>query len=333
MGELIEKGKTFKGEIVIYKLKDKKVRLEVKLERGTVWLTQAEIAKLFQTERSVITKHLSNIFNSIELEEKSNVQKMHIAISDKPVKLYNLDVVISVGYRINSGRATQFRIWATNVLKKHLIDGYTLNEQRLKEQTCKLYALQQAVKLIGSMKDKKQLEYKEAMGLLEVISDYNYALGLLDDYDYKKLKISHTSKEAKFKLTYAQAIKVVQILEDKFGGSDLFGKEKDQSFKSSIATIYQTFGGKELYPSIEEKAANLLYFIVKNHSFIDGNKRIAASIFLWFLESNGILYKEDGGKRIADNALVALILMIAESDPGERGIIVTLVVNLINRKN
>lgn len=333
MGELIKKDVSFKGEIAIYQLKDKNIRVEVKLEKETAWLTQAEIAKLFQTERSVITKHLNNIFNSNELEEKSNVQKMHIALSDKPVKLYNLDVIISVGYRVNSPRATKFRIWATNVLKSHLINGYTLNEKRLREQAQKLHALQRAVKLIGSMKDKKQLEYKEAMGLLEVISDYNYALGLLDDYDYKKLKISHTSKGEKFKLTYFQAIKVVQALEKKFGGSDLFGKEKDQSFKSSIATIYQTFSGKELYPSVEEKAANLLYFIVKNHSFVDGNKRIAASIFLWFLEANGILYKEDGGKRIADNALVALTLMIAESGPGERDVIVTLAVNLINRNN
>jgi len=333
MEKLSENKSPFKGEIVIYQIKNKGVQLEVKLGKETVWLSQAEIAKLFQTERSVITKHLNNIFNSSELEEKSNVQKMHIALSDKPVKLYNLDVIISVGYRVNSPGATKFRIWATNVLKQHLINGYTLNERRLKEQTQKLRDLQRAVKLIGSMKDKKQLEYKEAMGLLEVISDYNYALGLLDDYDYKKLKISHTSKEEKFKLSYAQAVKVVRVLGERFGGSGLFGKEKDQSFKSSIATIYQTFGGKELYPSVEEKAANLLYFIVKNHSFVDGNKRIAASIFLWFLEANSLLYKNDGGKRIADNALVAITLMIAESDPVERDIIVTLLINLINKNN
>ena len=171
------------------------------------------------------------------------------------------------------------------------------------------------------------------MGLLEVISDYNYALGLLDDYDYKRLKVSHTSKEEKFILSYKSALNVVKELKKKFGGSDLFGATRDKSFESSISTIYQTFGGRNLYPSIEEKAANLLYFIVKNHSFVDGNKRIAASIFLWFLEKNGILYKEDGSKRIADNALVALTLMIAESKPGEHDIIVTLVVNLINRNN
>jgi len=322
-----------KGEIAIYRTKDKKIQLEVKLEQETVWLSQEQIAKLFKTERSVITKHLGNIFHSNELDKKSNVHFLHIAFSDKPVKFYDLDVIISVGYRVNSSRATQFRIWATNVLKRHLIDGYTLNEKRLKEQAQKLQALQRAVKLIGSMKDRKQLEYKEAMGLLEVISDYNYALDLLDDYDYKRLKITKTSKEEKFVLSYELAIEAVNKLKERIGTSDLFGTERDKSFKSSVSSIYQTFDGNDLYPSIEEKAANLLYFIVKNHSFVDGNKRIAASIFLWFLKKNGILYKEDGSKRIADNALVALTLMIAESKPSERDIIVTLVVNLINKNN
>jgi death-on-curing family protein len=326
-------GMMSKGEIVIYQTKDKKVQLDVKLGMDTVWLTQADIAFLFRTDRSVITKHLRNIFNSKELSEESNVQKMHIPFSDKPVNLYNLDVIISVGYRVNSLRATQFRIWATGVLRKHIIDGYTLNENRLRQHTHKFQALQKAIKLIGSMKDRKQLEYKEAMGLLEVISDYNYALDLLDDYDYKRLKISGTSKAERYILTYNAAVKVIRKLAEKYGGSDLFGAMRDQSFKSSIASIYQTFNGKDLYPSVEEKAANLLYFIVKNHSFVDGNKRIAASIFLWFLERNGILYKEDGSKRIADNALVALTLMIAESEPGEKETIAILIVNLINKNN
>lgn len=322
-----------RGEIVIYKAKDNKVRLEVKLEQQTVWLSQEQIAKLFKTERSVITKHLGNIFSSNELSEKSNVHFLHIPFSDKPVKFYNLDIIISVGYRVNSSRATQFRIWATNVLKRHLIDGYTLNEKRLKEQTQRFQALQRTVKLIAGMKDRKQLDFKEAMGLLEVINDYNYALGLLDDYDYKRLKITKTSKEEKFILSYEFAAEAVNKLKQKIASSDLFGVERDKSFRSSVSSIYQTFGKKDLYPSVEEKAANLLYFIVKNHSFVDGNKRIAASIFLWFLEKNGILYKEDGSKRIADNALVALTLMIAESKPSERDTIATLVVNLINKNN
>ncbi|MFZ2937364.1 MAG: virulence protein RhuM/Fic/DOC family protein [Candidatus Omnitrophota bacterium] len=325
-----------KGEIIIYRTKGKKIQLEVKLEQETVWLSQKQIADLFIKDIRTINEHIQNIFKEKELKKNSVIRNFRITAADGKsyeTNFYNLDVIISVGYRIKSQNGTRFRIWATNVLRRHLIDGYTLNEKRLKEQTLKLRALQRAVKLIGSMKDRKQLEYKEAMGLLEVISDYNYALGLLDDYDYKRLKISQTSKEERFVLSYESAIKAVNELKKKFGGSGLFGVERDRSFKSSTTSIYQTFDGKDLYPSIEQKAANLLYFIVKNHSFVDGNKRIAASIFLWFLDKNGILYKEDGSKRIADNALVALTLMTAESKPSERDVIVTLVVNLINRNN
>lgn len=325
-----------KGEIVIYRTKDKRIQLEVKLEQETVWLSQKQMSDLFKKDVRTINEHIRNIFKEKELEKETVLRNFRITAADGKsyeTNFYSLDVIISVGYRVKSRNGTLFRIWAANVLRRHLIDGYTLNEQRLKQQTLKLQSLQQAVKLIGSIKDRKQLEYKEALGLLEVVSDYNYALGLLDDYDYKRLKISQISKEERFILSYESAMKAVNDLKKKFGGSGLFGVERDKSFKSSTISIYQTFDGKELYPSIEEKAANLLYFIVKNHSFVDGNKRIAASIFLWFLEGNGILYKEDGSKRIADNALVALTLMIAESRPGERDIIVTLVVNLINRNN
>jgi len=328
-----DKNKSFKGGIAIYNSKDNKILLEVKLGQDTVWLTQAQIAKLFQTDRSVITRHISSIFKSKELEEKSNVQKMHIALSDKPVKLYNLDVIISVGYRVNSNRATKFRIWATDILRKYLIDGYTLNEKLLEKQKRKLENLQKTISLIQDVKGKKELDYKEAMGLLDIISDYSYALGLLDDFDNQKLRITGVTSEEKFKITYNEAIKAVRQLKKKFSATGYFGVEKDDSFKSSIAVIYQTFGEKELYPGIEQKAANLLYFIVKNHSFVDGNKRIAVSIFLWFLDKNGILYRGDGTKRIADNALVALTLMIAESDPKEKDLITILVVNLINNKN
>ncbi|MFA4888065.1 MAG: virulence protein RhuM/Fic/DOC family protein [Candidatus Omnitrophota bacterium] len=325
-----------KGEIVIYRDKDKKIQLEVTLEQEAVWLTQKQMANLFGKDIRTINEHMQNIFKEKELKKNAVIRNFRITAADGKsyeTNFYNLDVIISVGYRIKSQNGTRFRIWATNVLRNHLIDGYTLNEKRLKEQTQKFQALQQAVKLIGSMKNRKQLEYKEAMGLLEVISDYNYALGLLDDYDYKRLKITKTSKEEKFVLSYEAAIEAVNKLKEKISTSDLFGTERDKSFKSSISSIYQTFDGKNLYPSIEEKAANLLYFIVKNHSFVDGNKRIAASIFLWFLERNGILYKENGSKRIADNALVALTLMIAESKASERDIILTLIVNLINKNN
>jgi prophage maintenance system killer protein len=318
------------GKIVIYQDKDRAVALEVKLVQGSVWLTQAQLAGLFLTDRTVITRHLGNIFSSGELEEESNVQKMHIAHSDKPVKYYSLDAIISVGYRVNSKRATQFRIWATNVLKRHLVEGYTLNGQRLKASADKLKALQKAIKLIGSVKELKDLERREALGLLEVIQGYSRALELLDDYDRGRVALFHKGTEGKFVLTYAESLKVIRQLKKKFGGSGLFGLEKDGSFKSSIAAVYQTFDGLDLYRSVEEKAANLLYFIVKNHAFVDGNKRIAAAVFLWFLEKNGILFRPDGTKRIADNALVALTLMMAESAPQEREPIVTLAANLLS---
>ena len=336
MKKLSKSEPTSRGEIVIYESKDREIKLKVNLKEETLWLTQRQIATLFDTQRPAITKHLHNIFKTKELSKNSVCSILEHTASDSKVyqtQFYNLDAIISVGYRVNSVRATQFRIWATKVLRKHLIEGYTLNEERLSQQAHRLQELQRAIKLIGSVKDKKQLEYREALGLLEVINDYSYALALLDDFDNKRITISCTSKETKFVLTYENAIKAVDELKKKFGYSTIFGVERDKSFGSSIATIYQTFGGKELYPSLEEKAANLLYFIVKNHSFSDGNKRIAASIFLWFLEGNSLLYKENGAKRIADNALVALTLLVAESNPNDRDIILKLVVNLINRDN
>ncbi|MDP8230025.1 MAG: virulence protein RhuM/Fic/DOC family protein [Candidatus Gorgyraea atricola] len=325
-----------RGEIAIYQTGDKEIKIDVALEQDTVWLSQKQMSLLFQKDIRTVNEHILNVFNEKELEKKSVIRKFRITASDGKsynTNMYSLDVVISVGYRVKSQNGTRFRIWATNVLKRHLIDGYTLNERRLKEKSEKLDALQRSIKLVGSIKTRKELDYKEAVGLLDVISDYSYGLGLLDDYDNKKLKITKTTAEEKFRLDYEGAIKAVEDLKRKFGSSSIFGKEKDRSFKSSIDTIYQTFDNKELYPSVEEKAANLLYFIVKNHSFVDGNKRIAASIFLWFLEKNKILYRGDGSKRLADNALVALTLMMAESNPSERDIILKLAVNLINRDN
>jgi len=250
-----------KGEIIIYQAKDKKVKLEVKLEQETAWLTQKQMADLFVKDVRTINEHILNIFKEKELRRNSVIRKFRITAADGKsyqTSFYNLDVIISVGYRIKSQNGTRFRIWATNVLRKHLINGYTINEKRLKQQAQKLEALQKTVKLIASMKDRKQLEYKEAVGLLEVINDYNYALGLLDDYDYKRLKIAKTSREEKFVLSYETAIEAVNKLRERIGTSDLFGTERDRSFKSSVSSIYQTFGGKDLYPSIEEKAANLI---------------------------------------------------------------------------
>jgi prophage maintenance system killer protein len=324
---------TFKEQITIYQTNDGTTSIEVKLENETIWLNQAQITNLFKRDRTVITKHINNIFKEKELEEKTNVQKMHIANSDRPVNFYSLDVIISVGYRVKSLEGTKFRIWANKILKEYLVKGYSLNEMRLREQNEQLNSLKNTVNLLSTILENKSLNTDEATGLLRVVTDYAYALDILDKYDHQQLIIEGTTAEQLFVINYVEAKQAIHDLKDKFGGSSLFGNEKDESFKSSIGTIYQTFNGIDLYPSVEEKAANLLYFVVKNHSFSDGNKRIAAYLFVWFLEKNNILYRTDGSKRIADNALVALTLMIAESKSDEKEMMVKVVVNLINIKN
>jgi prophage maintenance system killer protein len=321
------------GEIVMYQSADGQTSIEVTFENETVWLTQEQIAALFSRDRTVITKHINNIFKESELEEKSNVQILHIANSDKPVRYYNLDVIISVGYRVKSPRGTQFRIWANKILKDYLIKGYTLNEKRLHEQSRQLEELKQTVKLLGNVVENHELTSDEATGLLKVVTDYTYALDVLDQYDHQVLEIQATTSAELYIVTYKEAMLAIKGLRDKFGGSSLFGNEKDDSFQGSLAAIYQTFDGQYVYPSVEEKAANLLYFVIKNHSFSDGNKRIAAFLFVWFMEKNNILYRVDGSKRIADNALVAITLMIAESKPDEKDMMTKVVVNLINLKN
>ncbi len=327
-----------KGEILLYKTPDGRSALEVKLENETVWLTQKQMASLFEAERSVITKHIRNIVKTQELQVDSVCANYaHTAEDGKTYQTnyYSLDMVISVGYRINSRRGTEFRIWASKVLKDHIIQGYSINEKRLREQNQCLQELQKAVDLLGRITEEHQLAGTEAEGLLKIIADYSLALKLLDDYDYGKLTIDDTTGQTRFVITYDAARNAIDRLTATSGvtGSVLFGREKDESFKSSLGAIYQTFDGKEVYPSIEEKAAHLLYFVVKNHSFVDGNKRIAAALFLWFLDANDILYRQDGSKRIGDNALVALTLMIAESRPEERETIIKVIVNLINKDN
>lgn len=324
------------AKIIIYKTPGGNSVLDVTLENDTIWLTQKQIAELFDIQRPAITKHLSNIFKTKELEEESVCSILEHTARDGKVyktRYYNLDAILSIGYRVNSKNATQFRIWANQVLKEYLSQGYSINEKRLREKSIQFDALKQTVHLLNNVLGAKQLTSDEANGLLKVLSDYTYALDILDKYDHRKLTIEATHIKPSFIATYQEAINAIQGLKEKFGGSSLFGNEKDESFKSSIATIYQSFGGNELYPSVEEKAANLLYFIVKNHSFSDGNKRIAAFLFVWFLEKNELLYKNDGNKRIADNALVALTLMIAESKPDEKEIMTQVVVNLINGNN
>lgn len=326
-----------RGEIVIYESTEAGARVEVRLEEETVWLTQQQMSELFERDRTVIARHLRNIFSSGELAEESNVQKMHFPNSDRPVSLYSLDAILSVGYRVNSRRGTEFRIWATNVLRDHIINGYTINQRRLAEQADHYRELQEAVRLIGDILTQQALNAPQAEGLLRVITDYAYALSVLDDYDHQQLTIRNITRKEPFEITYEAARKAVDEMAEQMRQEGkvigLFGREKDESFKSSLAAIYQTFGGKDLYPSIEEKAAHLLYFITKNHSFSDGNKRIAAAIFLWFLNANGLLYAEDGHKRLGDNALVALTLMIAESKPQHKDIIARVIVNLINKDN
>jgi prophage maintenance system killer protein len=317
--------------VSLYQSPDGSNSLEVQLDKETVWLSQKQMAELFQRERSVITKHLRNVFIENELDEKSNVQNMHFAFSDKPVALYNLDVIISVGYRVKSQQGTRFRQWATSVLRDHIVKGYTLNEQRFREQAEKLTEMQQSVALLARTLTNQELVSETGKDVLRVITDYAYALNLLDRYDHGTLTIEEITRQALHSVEYDEAIGIVASMKGEFDG--LFGIEKDQGFKSALGAIYQTFGGEELYPSVEEKAANLLYFVVKNHAFSDGNKRIAAALFIYFLGRNGILYRPDGSKRLADNALVALTLLIAESRPDEKETIVKVIVNLINRKN
>ena len=314
--------------------------VDVRMDGDTVWLSQAQMAELFQKDRTVIGRHINNIYKEHELDRETtcanfahtkNYGRREGFTQTKNVVLYNLDVIISVGYRVKSQRGTQFRIWANKVLKEYLVKGYAINkaltEQRYTE-------LKQLVAVLGrTVKAQEALTSDDALNLVEVVSDYAYALDTLDKYDYQQLAVEQTTHEAKFRATYEGAMQAIEELKAKFGGSQWFAHEKDDSFKSSIGQIYQTFGGQDLYPSVEEKAAMLLYLVTKNHSFSDGNKRIAATLFLWFMAGNGILYNPDGTKRIADNTLVALTLMIAESRTEEKDVMVKVVVNLINKNN
>ena len=322
-------------KIVIYRTSDGQTSVSVRMDGDTVWLSQAQMAELFQKDRTVIGRHISNIYREHELERETTCANFaHMgkeADQTYQTTLYNLDVVISVGYRVKSQRGTQFRIWANKVLKDYLVKGYAVNkaltEQRYSE-------LKQLVAVLGrTVKSQEALTSKDALDLIEVVSNYTYALDILDRYDYQQLSIEQTTSEERFHATYEGAMNVIRELKAKFGGSKWFANEKDDSFKSSIGQIYQTFDGHDLYPSVEEKAAMLLYLVTKNHSFTDGNKRIAATLFLWFMAENGILYNPDGTKRIADNTLVALTLMIAESRAEEKDTMVKVLVNLINRNN
>ena len=319
------------SKILIYQTDDGHTQIDVRLENDTVWLNTKQMSSLFDREESNIRRHILGVFKEGELVRKNNVHFLHVNGVKKPVPFYNLDVIISVGYRVKSKRGIDFRIWARGVLKDFLIKGYAVNERMRREQIAEL---RQLVDMLGrTIQNQPLISTDETNALFEVVTDYTYALDTLDNYDYQRLTISQTTQEERFHATYENAMEEIVKLRNRFGGSTLFGNEKDDSFKSSIGQIYQTFGGEELYPSVEEKAAMLLYLVTKNHSFSDGNKRIAATLFLWFLNENRILYRPDGSKRLPDNTLVALTLMIAESRPEEKDIMVKVVVNLINQNN
>lgn len=306
-----------KKELVIFETEDNTIKLEVPVEKETVWLSQSQMTELFGVDRTVITRHVNNVFKEGELIKESNVQKMHIANSDRPVQFYNLDVIISVGYRVKSKRGVEFRRWANSVLKQYILQGYAINDNRIAQ----LGEVIQIMKRTQNALDSQQV--------LNVIQKYSKALDLLDSYDHQTLE-RPKGNVATYELTYEECMDVISQMH--FGDeSDLFGKEKDDSFRGSIGNIYQSFAGKELYPSLEEKAAHLLYFVTKNHSFLDGNKRIAATMFLYFLDKNGVLFME-GEKLIDDHTLVALTIMIAESKPEEKEMMITVIMNCLSCK-
>ena len=326
-----------KGEIIIYETKDGETSIDVRMEEETVWLTLNQMCNLFDRDKSVVSRHIRNIYNEGELELNSTVAKNATVQKEgnrevlREIEYYNLDVIISVGYRVKSQRGTQFRIWANSVLKRYLTQGFAIKENATQIQ---LQNLSSMLEILSKSIENESISIDETQNLLRIIKDFSYGLDTLDKYDNQVLEVEKTTEsEDEFRINYENASQVIQDLKKKFNASQLFGNEKDSSFESSVNTIYQTFDGKELYPSIEEKAAMFLYLVVKNHSFSDGNKRIAAFLFLWFLEKNRILYKKNGQKLIENNTLVALTLLIAESKSEEKNMMQKVVVNLINKNN
>lgn len=321
-----------RGEIVIYQEAQGQPGLEVRLAQDSLWLSLNQIAALFERDKSVISRHLRNVYATAELDRAATVaffatvQNEGGRVVERQVEHFNLDAILSVGYRVNSKRGTQFRIWATRVLRDHLLKGYSVNERRLQ-------ALKQSLRIVGQVLDRYDVSSDQAQALLRVVTDYARGLDILDDYDHQRVRPGSIRRGEARGIDYDEAIAIVAQLRKTFDGSELFGREKDASLRSSLAAVMQTFDGADVYPGLEEKAARLLYFLVKNHSFVDGNKRIGAALFLWFMEKNGILYRPDGGKRIADNALVAITLMIAESAADQREILTRIVVELINDRN
>jgi prophage maintenance system killer protein len=318
--------------MVLYQGQDGIVELDVRLERESLWLSLNQIAALFERDKSVISRHLRNVYATAELDRAATVaffatvQEEGGRTVERQIEYFNLDAILSVGYRVNSKRGTQFRIWATRVLRDHLLQGYSVNERRLQE-------LKQSLRIVGQVLDRYDVSSDQAQALLRVVADYARALDILDDYDHQRVRLGPVRRGEARGIDYDEAIAIVAQLRTTYGGSKLFGREKDASLRGSLGAVMQAFDGADVYPGLEEKAAHLLYFLVKNHSFVDGNKRIGAALFLWFMEKNGMLYRPDGAKRVADNALVAITLMIAESAPDQREILTRIVVELINDRN
>ena len=328
----MQKNKLNKGEIIIYQTSKKEVGLKVRFEKETVWLRQNQIAKLFGKNRTVITKHINKILKDKEVDEKSNVQKMHIANSDKPVAFYSLDIILAVGYRTNSANAIKFRKWATRILKEYLLQGYAVNEKRLLETRNKFQELQTAISFLQKQTDKKQLKGSEKE-IINLLADYSKTLSILEKYDKEKLRKPKGKKDS-FVLKYKNCLDIITELKkelvSKKEASDIFGVERQKAFESVIKNLYQTFGKKELYKNLEEKSAHLLYLTIKDHPFSDGNKRIGSFLFVYFLDKNNYLYRKSGEKKINDNALTALAILIAESNPKEKTVLIKIVINLLN---
>lgn len=325
--------------IEIYKSADNKIELEVNLDNETVWLTQKQMAELFDKDRRTITEHIRNIFKEGELSKTSVCRKFrHTANDGKSyeTQYYNLDVIISVGYRVKSRQGTQFRIWATQRLKEYLVKGYSLNQKRLNELSQNMRELEEAVILIKRAAENDDLKLMEAKGLLDIISQYTQSFVLLNQYDSNSIEPKQLNENISYEISYNEAKTAIAELKrqliKKKEATELFGNEKDNSFEGTLQSIVQTFSGQYLYSTIEEQAAHLLYFIIKNHPFTDGNKRIGAFMFVWFLDKNKHRFKLDGEIKINDNALVALALLVAQSDPAEKELMVQLITQLINSR-
>jgi len=328
-----------KGDIIIYKPKSKEVEIRVRLEKETIWLALNEIATLFDTNKSGVSRHIKNIYKNKELNKKATVAKIATVQKEgsrgikRNIEYYNLDIILSVGYRVNSKQATQFRVWATRTLKQHILQGYTINQKRLLETQTKFKELQNAITFLQKKSRKKLLKGQEKE-ILDLLGEYSKTLSILEQYDKRKIKKAKGQK-GKFVLTYDNCkdiiIKIKERLMTKKEASNFFGIEVEKKFESAVENLRQTFAKKELYRTIEEKAAHLLYLTIKDHPFIDGNKRIASFLFIYFLDKNDYLYRKNGEKKINDNALVALALLIAESNPKEKDILIGIVTNLISK--